>query len=196
MRGATTSAAALARRLPAPSRDAACCRPSPDAHADAERARDDDAPSRARGPVPRRTTTCCCNGPRSSPRQRELMVLRVAWRTRSRYEWVQHLRLAPRVAHHRRRDRRDRRRLRARPRGRRSRPTCSRRPTSSSTATASTTTPGRAWPSSSTSASSWSSCSSSARTPRWRWRSTASGCSSTPSCRRSRPHHPHPKFEE
>ena len=26
------------------------------------------------------------------------MVLRVAWRTRSRYEWVQHVRLAPRVA--------------------------------------------------------------------------------------------------
>ena len=36
--------------------------------------------------------------PTLSPRQRELMVLRVAWRTRSRYEWVQHLRLAPRVA--------------------------------------------------------------------------------------------------
>jgi 4-carboxymuconolactone decarboxylase len=36
--------------------------------------------------------------PALSPRQRELMVLRVAWRTRSRYEWVQHLRLAPRVA--------------------------------------------------------------------------------------------------
>jgi 4-carboxymuconolactone decarboxylase len=35
--------------------------------------------------------------PTLSPRQRELMVLRVAWRTRSRYEWVQHLRLAPRV---------------------------------------------------------------------------------------------------
>lgn len=30
-------------------------------------------------------------------RARELVVLRVAWRTRSRYEWVQHLRLAPRV---------------------------------------------------------------------------------------------------
>jgi len=27
-------------------------------------------------------------------RERELMVLRVAWRTRSRYEWVQHARLA------------------------------------------------------------------------------------------------------
>jgi alkylhydroperoxidase family enzyme len=36
--------------------------------------------------------------PSLAPRQRELMVLRVAWRTRSRYEWVQHLRLAPRVA--------------------------------------------------------------------------------------------------
>jgi 4-carboxymuconolactone decarboxylase len=36
--------------------------------------------------------------PALTPRQRELMVLRVAWRTRSRYEWVQHLRLAPRVA--------------------------------------------------------------------------------------------------
>jgi alkylhydroperoxidase family enzyme len=35
--------------------------------------------------------------PALSARQRELMVLRVAWRTRSRYEWVQHLRLAPRV---------------------------------------------------------------------------------------------------
>jgi len=30
-------------------------------------------------------------------RARELVVLRVAWRTRSRYEWVQHLRLAARV---------------------------------------------------------------------------------------------------
>lgn len=29
-------------------------------------------------------------------RQRELMVLRVAWRTRSEYEWVQHVRLAGR----------------------------------------------------------------------------------------------------
>jgi len=36
--------------------------------------------------------------PALTPRQRELMVLRVAWRTRARYEWVQHLRLAPRVA--------------------------------------------------------------------------------------------------
>ncbi len=30
-------------------------------------------------------------------RARELVVLRVAWRTRSRYEWVQHLRLAAKV---------------------------------------------------------------------------------------------------
>jgi alkylhydroperoxidase family enzyme len=29
-------------------------------------------------------------------RQRELMVLRVAWRTRSNYEWLQHVALAPR----------------------------------------------------------------------------------------------------
>ena len=35
--------------------------------------------------------------PTLDPRVRELVVLRVAWRTRSRYEWVQHLRLAPRV---------------------------------------------------------------------------------------------------
>ena len=35
--------------------------------------------------------------PALDPRARELIVLRVAWRTRSRYEWVQHLRLAPRV---------------------------------------------------------------------------------------------------
>jgi len=35
--------------------------------------------------------------PALSARQRELMVLRVAWRTRARYEWMQHLRLAPRV---------------------------------------------------------------------------------------------------
>jgi alkylhydroperoxidase family enzyme len=32
-----------------------------------------------------------------APRDRELVVLRVAWRTRSRYEWYQHVRLAPRV---------------------------------------------------------------------------------------------------
>jgi 4-carboxymuconolactone decarboxylase len=31
-----------------------------------------------------------------APRVRELVVLRVAWRTRSVYEWVQHARLAPR----------------------------------------------------------------------------------------------------
>jgi 4-carboxymuconolactone decarboxylase len=30
-------------------------------------------------------------------RRRELMVLRVAWRTRARYEWAQHVRLAARV---------------------------------------------------------------------------------------------------
>ena len=29
-------------------------------------------------------------------RQREVMVLRVGWRTRSEYEWIQHCRLAPR----------------------------------------------------------------------------------------------------
>jgi 4-carboxymuconolactone decarboxylase len=32
--------------------------------------------------------------PTLEPRLRELMVLRVAWRTRSTYEWVQHVRLA------------------------------------------------------------------------------------------------------
>ncbi len=32
--------------------------------------------------------------PSLEPRLRELMVLRVAWRTRSRYEWVQHVRIA------------------------------------------------------------------------------------------------------
>ncbi len=32
--------------------------------------------------------------PALEPRMRELMVLRVAWRTRARYEWVQHVRLA------------------------------------------------------------------------------------------------------
>lgn len=32
--------------------------------------------------------------PALEPRLRELMVLRVAWRTRSTYEWVQHVRLA------------------------------------------------------------------------------------------------------
>jgi alkylhydroperoxidase family enzyme len=32
--------------------------------------------------------------PAVSPRHRELMILRVAWRTRSTYEWVQHVRLA------------------------------------------------------------------------------------------------------
>ncbi len=34
--------------------------------------------------------------PALGARYRELMVLRVAWRTRSRYEWVQHVRLAER----------------------------------------------------------------------------------------------------
>jgi 4-carboxymuconolactone decarboxylase len=32
--------------------------------------------------------------PALTPRLRELMVLRVAWRTRSPYEWVQHARIA------------------------------------------------------------------------------------------------------
>ena len=32
--------------------------------------------------------------PSLDPRLRELMVLRVAWRSRSRYEWVQHVRIA------------------------------------------------------------------------------------------------------
>jgi 4-carboxymuconolactone decarboxylase len=35
--------------------------------------------------------------PSLDPRLRELMVLRVAWRTRSRYEWVQHVRIAGRL---------------------------------------------------------------------------------------------------
>ena len=35
--------------------------------------------------------------PALEPRVRELVILRVAWRTRSRYEWLQHVRLAPRV---------------------------------------------------------------------------------------------------
>jgi 4-carboxymuconolactone decarboxylase len=34
------------------------------------------------------------NAPSVEPRLRELMVLRVAWRTRSPYEWVQHVRIA------------------------------------------------------------------------------------------------------
>jgi AhpD family alkylhydroperoxidase len=36
--------------------------------------------------------------PALEPRLRELMVLRVAWQTRCPYEWVQHVRLAPRSA--------------------------------------------------------------------------------------------------
>jgi alkylhydroperoxidase family enzyme len=34
--------------------------------------------------------------PALAPRHRELIVLRVAWRTRAKYEWVQHVRLADR----------------------------------------------------------------------------------------------------
>jgi alkylhydroperoxidase family enzyme len=34
------------------------------------------------------------NTPAVEPRQRELMILRVAWRTRSEYEWGQHVRMA------------------------------------------------------------------------------------------------------
>ena len=37
------------------------------------------------------------NAPTIDPRHRELLVLRVAWRTRARYEWVQHVRIALRV---------------------------------------------------------------------------------------------------
>jgi 4-carboxymuconolactone decarboxylase len=35
--------------------------------------------------------------PTLEPRLRELVVLRVAWRTRARYEWAQHVRLAARL---------------------------------------------------------------------------------------------------
>jgi 4-carboxymuconolactone decarboxylase len=35
--------------------------------------------------------------PALDPRLRELMILRVAWRTRAPYEWAQHVRLTPRV---------------------------------------------------------------------------------------------------
>jgi alkylhydroperoxidase family enzyme len=81
--------------------------------------------------------------PAIEPRLRELMVLRVAFRTRSPYEWLQHVRLAPRwgitaaeidaiadgtVAHP----------------WSQSRPICSWRPTSSSTTTALTTRHGAA----------------------------------------------------
>jgi 4-carboxymuconolactone decarboxylase len=38
------------------------------------------------------------DAPTLGHRLRELMVLRVAWRTRSAYEWLQHVRLAPRFA--------------------------------------------------------------------------------------------------
>jgi alkylhydroperoxidase family enzyme len=34
------------------------------------------------------------SAPSVEPRQRELMILRVAWRTRSIYEWAQHVRMA------------------------------------------------------------------------------------------------------
>ncbi|HMG27544.1 MAG TPA: carboxymuconolactone decarboxylase family protein [Acidimicrobiia bacterium] len=34
------------------------------------------------------------NAPTIEPRARELMILRVAWRTRSAYEWAQHVRIA------------------------------------------------------------------------------------------------------
>ena len=34
--------------------------------------------------------------PALDPRHRELIVLRVAWRAQSEYEWVQHVRLAKR----------------------------------------------------------------------------------------------------
>jgi 4-carboxymuconolactone decarboxylase len=38
------------------------------------------------------------NTPSLEPRLRELVVLRVAWRTRSNYEWVQHVRMASSLA--------------------------------------------------------------------------------------------------
>ena len=38
--------------------------------------------------------TVLLNAPSIEPRQRELMILRVAWRTRSTYEWAQHVRMA------------------------------------------------------------------------------------------------------
>src|SRR4029077_20462143 len=36
--------------------------------------------------------------PAISHRQRELVVLRVAWRTRAKYEWVQHVKLSERYS--------------------------------------------------------------------------------------------------
>jgi alkylhydroperoxidase family enzyme len=38
--------------------------------------------------------TVLLNAPLLEPRQRELMILRVAWRTRAPYEWAQHVRMA------------------------------------------------------------------------------------------------------
>ena len=56
----------------------------PDADPDAERARHVDAPPRARGPVPRLQQRAAATRPTLDPRLRELMILRVAWRTRCR----------------------------------------------------------------------------------------------------------------
>lgn len=41
--------------------------------------------------------TVLLSTPSIDPRLRELVILRVAWRTRSRYEWVQHVRVAKQV---------------------------------------------------------------------------------------------------
>ena len=132
--------------------------------------------------------------PALEPRQRELMVLRVAWRTRLGYEWVQHVRLARVRRHARTRSTRSTRYGDA-SRGRavvaaRSRSARRDRPAHRH-AIASTTRPGLAWPSTSTSANWSSSCSSSAPTRASRWRSTASASSSTPTspptATRSRP---------
>jgi alkylhydroperoxidase family enzyme len=38
--------------------------------------------------------TVLLNAPTVEPRARELMILRVAWRTRAAYEWAQHVRIA------------------------------------------------------------------------------------------------------
>ena len=151
------------------------CATGPDARARAQRARHAAAPPDARRPVPRLQQRAAAT-PTLDARLRELMILRVAWRTGSTYEWAA-APAASRPVSASRREEIDA--VAAAPststwsaaRSRRARP----RSTSWSTATGSPTPRGTASPSSSTSGSSSSSCSSSAPTPGSRWPSTASG---------------------
>jgi alkylhydroperoxidase family enzyme len=113
--------------------------------------------------------TMLLRAPALDPRARELIILRVAWRTRAPYEWLQHVRMAERVGV-------TAEEIEAVGMGP-SAPVWAAFEADLLTATDQLIDHYRI------DDSTWSrSCSSPARTRAWPWRSTRSGSSSTPTC--------------